>query len=236
MALKFLLDRFSVCSAVQALDRLSPEGYDPMCQGIHLAAYLGLEDLTMLLIAAMRVEPYLEDIGLRTPLWWAARQGHADVVKALLGTKRVNVNRKDYYKGDWHYTYGQTPLAAAAGNGHEEVVKVLLATERTVFDTRDLQWRSPLSYAAENGHENIVQILLVTRALNINEPDDWLSRTPLSYAAANGHEGVIRVLLAVQGIDFNCKDYGGTPLFHAVTDSHEGAVKALLAAEGIDIH
>ncbi|THX03518.1 hypothetical protein D6D13_07668, partial [Aureobasidium pullulans] len=68
MALEFLLHRLSVCSAVQALDRLSLDGYDLMCYGIHLAAYLGLEVLTMLLIAATRVEPYLEDIGLRTPL------------------------------------------------------------------------------------------------------------------------------------------------------------------------
>lgn len=236
MALGFLLDRFSVCSAVQALDRLSPDGYDLMCHGIHLAAHLGLEDLTMLLIAAMRVEPYLEDIGLRTPLWWAARQGHADVVRALLGTKRVNVNRKDYYRGEWPYTDGQTPLAAAAGNGHEEVVKVLLATERTVFDTRDLQGRSPLSYAAENGHKNIVKILLDTGAFNINETNDWRSWTPLSCAAANGHEGVIKMLLTIQGIDVNCKDHDDTPLSIAVRHSHEGAVKALLAAEGIDVH
>ncbi|THX80238.1 hypothetical protein D6D05_04621, partial [Aureobasidium pullulans] len=226
MALGFLLHRFSVCSAVQALDRLSPDGYDLLCHGIHLAAYLGLEDLTMLLIAATRVETYLEDIGLRKPLWWAARQGQADVVRALLGTKRVNVNRKDYYRGEWRYTDGQTPLAAAAGNGHEEVVKVLLATERTVFDTRDLQGRSPLSYAAKNGHKNIVKILLDTGAFNISETNNWRSWTPLSCAAANGHEGVIKMLLTVQGIDVNCKDHNDTPLYIAVRHSHEGAVKA----------
>ncbi|THY72511.1 hypothetical protein D6C94_06659 [Aureobasidium pullulans] len=237
MALGFLLDRFSVCSAVQALDRESPDGYDLMCHGIHLAAYLGLEDLTMLLIAAMRVEPYLEDIGLRTPLWWAARQGHADVVRALLGTKRVNVNRKDYYRGEWPYTYGQTPLAAAAGNGHEEVVKVLLATERTVFDTRDLQGRSPLSYAAENGHKNIVKILLDTGVFNINETNDWRSWTPLSCAAANGHEGVIRMLLAVQGIDVNLKDrFGQSPLSSAAMEGHGGVVKTLLEIDGVDVN
>jgi ankyrin repeat protein len=235
MALIFLLDRFSVCSAVQALDRLSPEGYDLMCHGIHLTAYLGLEDLTMLLIDVMRVKPDLADIGLRTPLWWAARQGHTDVVKALLGTKRVNVNRRDRYNGNWPYTYGQTPLAVAAGNGHEEVVDVLLATERTVFDTRDLRGRSPLLLAAEKGHENIVRILLDTGHSDVNEID-YYDRTPLSCAAANGHEGVVKALLATKGVDVNWKVYGQTPLFDAVRCSHEGAVKALLAAEGVDIH
>ncbi|THW78211.1 hypothetical protein D6D17_10225, partial [Aureobasidium pullulans] len=234
MALDFLLDRSQVCSAVQALDRLSPEGYDLMCHGIHLTAYLGLEDLTMRLIA-MGVEPELEDIGRRSPLWWAARQGHADVVKALLDTERVWVTRRDGYYTDPPDTYGQTPLAVAAGNGHEEVVQVLLGIVKTSVDQQDQQGRTPLSLAAANGHLNIVQILLDTRLVDVNKMDFYFL-TPLSYAAKNGHEGVIRVLLAVPGIGVNCKDYGETPLIHAVTYSHEGAVKALLAAEGVDIH
>jgi ankyrin repeat protein len=54
----------------------------------------------------------------RTPLSWAAGQGHEEVVKLLLQTGKVDVDSKDT-------EYGRTPLSWAAEEGHEEVVKLL---------------------------------------------------------------------------------------------------------------
>ncbi|RDK42561.1 hypothetical protein M752DRAFT_234637, partial [Aspergillus phoenicis ATCC 13157] len=88
----------------------------------------------------------------RTPLSWAAENGHETVVKLLLGTQKVDINSKDS-------VHGQTPLFWAAENGHEAVVKLLLETQKVDVNSKDRYHQTPLSLAAENGHEAVVNLL-----------------------------------------------------------------------------
>ncbi|KAI1192144.1 hypothetical protein F5B17DRAFT_437029 [Nemania serpens] len=90
--------------------------------GLHLAAYLGLnEAVVQLLLATEGVNPNSKDSSGWTPLSWAAWKGHRAVVQLLLATEGIDPNSKD--------SNGQTPLSWAAENGHEAIVQILLATE-----------------------------------------------------------------------------------------------------------
>jgi ankyrin repeat protein len=85
----------------------------------------------------------------RTPLSYAAEEGHEAVVKLLLENP-VDMDSKS--------NTGRTPLSYAAENGHEAVTKLLL--ENPVdMDSKSNTGRTPLSYATENGHQALVTLL-----------------------------------------------------------------------------
>ena len=87
-----------------------------------------------------------------TPLAWAARNGHEEVVKLLLGRDDIDPNKPD--------EEGQTPLMLAALNGHEEVVRLLLGRDDIDPNQRDNYGQTSLFLAAYKGREEVVEILL----------------------------------------------------------------------------
>ncbi|OAQ59485.1 RGS domain-containing protein (Rax1) [Pochonia chlamydosporia 170] len=121
----------------------------------------------------------------RTPLSWAAGNGHVAVVKQLL-EKGAIVDTKD--------KTGQTPLWLAAGNGHEAVVRMLIGNGAAV-DAKD-EWfggRTPLSWAARNGHEVVVRMLIEKgAAVDVEDENGWAA---LRWAATIEHETVARLLI-----------------------------------------
>jgi hypothetical protein len=89
-----------------------------LIRGAHIAAYFGLEEAVGTLLQRSH-DPDSKDSYNRTPLWWAAHNGHDAVVKRLLANVIVDKNSRD--------DMGQTPLSRAAEKGHGAVVRILLA-------------------------------------------------------------------------------------------------------------
>jgi len=64
-----------------------------------------------ILVGRGKVNPNQPDKGGRTPLWYAAGEGHEEVVRILLGWGEGSPDTLDWI--------GRTPLSYAFENGHE---------------------------------------------------------------------------------------------------------------------
>lgn len=214
--------------------------------GLHCSAYFGMQTLTQDLI---NTQPELDvtDREKRSPLSWAAENGHVEIVRLLLSTGRVNpdlpdcINRTplswaaeqghhlvaELLLGSGHIDVnsperngGFTPLSYAASNGHEAVAKVLLTAEYVNPECLDRFGRSSLSIAAEAGSHAVVKVLLDYGAVVESDYIRIDDRTALSYAAEKGHVEVVKLLLQSGEVDVNARDREGrTPLCHACANA-----------------
>ena len=187
--------------------------------GLHLTAYFGV-DRAMSILLEKGAKADSKDSNDRTPLSWAAENGHEAVIKLLLAREGVDAESKD--------SYGQTPLLKAAGRGHEAVVKLLLAREGVDAKSKDKYGQTPLLLAAGRGYEAIVKLLLAREGVDAKSKDNNYGQTPLSLAAENGYEAIVKLLLAREGVDAKSKDSNGqTPLSWAAERGHAAIVKLL---------
>ncbi|KAK3347052.1 ankyrin repeat-containing domain protein [Lasiosphaeria hispida] len=192
-----------------------------------------------------------------TPLSYAARGGHVDVIKRLL-KMGAEIESTD--------GQGRTPLINAAIRGQDASVKFLIergakinasekgggtllyhatnlgheATVRLLLDNGDdveailLGGEKCLALAASNGHSVVVKLLL-ERGAKI-ESKNRHGQTPLSYAARNAETGGTTRLLLENGAEIESKDKSGrTPLSWAAMNSHTAACLKVLLEMGAEI-
>ena len=119
-----------------------------------------------------------------TPLYWAATNGHADVVKLLLDAG-VDLNKADID--------GETPLYWASVKDHQDVVKMLLDAGADPDMANNKDEKTPLYQAAESGLEEVVKLLLHAGA-NPNKYDEE-GISPLNKAVQNVHMEVAKLLI-----------------------------------------
>ena len=201
----------------------------------------------------------------RTPLHYAARAGHLDVVSLFLQQpfyEYLDVNAKD--------ADGFTPLHLAARVGHAAVVGELLKcanlsvnakarnqnTQAGLVAPTDLELEylprpsladsrieigngfTPLHLAAREGHKGVVAKLLRCASILVNEEDvDGL--TPLHYASMFGQAEVVKMILENPKRNVNAEaNNKSTPLHLGVKNGHIPTVIELLrqVMALVDIH
>ena len=211
---------------------------------LHCISYFGIAEVADILIKMDIWDVNQRDSAGMTPLIWAARCGHEEMVKLLLREKRIQPDRQDA-------NYGRTALSWAAENGHQDVVRVLLGSQFVNPGSIGRPWgkarqavgqlfgrkyvnpnssgqysKMPLLWTAGNGRRGVVKLLLGPGGVNPNSLDRY-GRTPLLWASKNGHEGVVGILLGRKDVNLNIPDTGHdqTPLSWATGNGHEEVVK-----------
>ncbi|KAF5682111.1 ankyrin protein [Fusarium denticulatum] len=196
---------------------------------LHIAAYFGLENIVQKLLLTCSQADLTDDYN-RTPLSYAAEQGHETVIKLLID----NGADRDSRGTDKYQHERRTPLSFAAEKGHEAAVRTLINHKACIHLTSNTMFGwgwTPLSYATRCGHKAIVTLLLESGAEL--EFDDS-GRTALSYAAEMGHKD-IAILLLKQGANPDLhmtfpRESGRTALSFAAQHGHQDIVQLLLNA------
>ena len=175
-------------------------------------------DLLLLLDAGAGVdEPDAEG---STPLFVAARNGHADLVETLF---------KAWADIDLANRSGETPVWIAARNGQRACVEVAIQLHADVH-VADKGGTTPAMVAAQRGHHAVLGLLL--RAGAAADAREEMGCTAAFLAAHNGHARCIGVL-GRAGADLALANTSGhTPLMMAAQEGEDQCVEALLAAAG----
>lgn len=152
-------------------------------------------------------------------LMLAARNGNADLVRAVLA-KKVDVSATD--------NSGANALSHAVRSGNDEAARLLLAAGAKVEVVDRYGW-TPLMHAAVNGHAGTVKLLLEKGASP--KAQDGKGRTALLLSAAYGDRPeVVRTLLA-GGAERDARDgKGRTALALAEMRGYGQTAKALKEA------
>ena len=199
---------------------------------VYQAARDGSSDLTDLLKRLKTeqrktaLETKTEDCGhFVTPLIIAARNGHLNSVKILLGYG-ADIEARGTLNIEDEVIEGCTPLWAAADTGHLDVVKLLIKRKADV-DGRASKGSTPLRVAAHEGHLDIVRCLVESGA-DVNARN-FYEATPLIVACYHGHLSVVTYLINKGAfVDLQAKD-GNTALHHAAERGHLETVSQLLS-------
>lgn len=162
----------------------------------------------------------------QTFLMKASEKGFVDIVKLLLDTKEVDINKRD--------RDGFTPLMLAKERGHADVERVLLDAGASM----DQGVLNDALIIASRSNDLNKAIFLLNMGAQI-EAKDSEGRTPLILAAEYGYgrEGFVKLLID-SGADLNAKDSEGmTPLMLAAKKGY-GCVDLvkLLIDSGADLN
>ncbi|KAJ4986829.1 hypothetical protein SVAN01_07634 [Stagonosporopsis vannaccii] len=195
---------------------------------LHIAARFGLTEFARHLQSGKNDVDAVDKSG-KTPLWWAAASGHADVIQLLHQSGAdPDVDEKDR---------GLRPLHEAASNNHADAVRVLLeagvdpltpkAREdpgRRCGNAPRTTGHTPLMYACKNGHLEALQAFLPF----ITDID--IAHRALAWSAESGRSKLVQCLLHHPGVNANAKVRSDTILYRSCKRLDRDSIFSLLEA------
>lgn len=172
-------------------DKLDPNGADENGFGrgaFSIAAECDRVEVVRYLCGWEKTNPNLRDSWERdTPLINAAKDGRAEIVKALLDCDRVNLEQGN--------ARGTTALGMAASTNRPDIIRLLLSGPRRADPHYpDDNTQTPLYIAAAFGHLEAVEALLGDEELDPMLGDEIDDMTPLEAAKEYGRDAVVEML------------------------------------------
>ncbi|KAJ5357862.1 hypothetical protein N7541_005020 [Penicillium brevicompactum] len=195
------------------------------CTPILLASFHNSLAVLKLLLLDENASPNFRDRKwIRPPLSWAVKEGHAEVVQALLNDDRTDVNLQD--------KTGDTALMIAV-NSRPRMMELLLCSGRADPRIANRQGWTPLSRAARDIDAD-VGLLLARHLRLILDGDDRAEHCQhvFFYAAIMGHVDIVEYLIKYFGekLDPNAggQPFGRGAFSIAAANGRVDVVKALL--------
>lgn len=217
-AVRLVNDHDRMAAYIQAAwytDRGSASSWDVRkgIDGLHACAWFGLSSIIPALEHIDQNFDVREETYRQTPLMYACRAGHSDVVRQLLdfGASVKAISAR-----------GRTPLFEAIEHRHDEVVNLLLSSSDIDLNLipKKIQYTA-LMLAVELGHSAIVELLLKRAEINVNEQDPngqtALFLATRYYDLSQDRLSIVELLLERPEIDLDLADETGrSPLNLAV--------------------
>lgn len=161
--------------------------------------------------------------GGATPLHWAARFGHEDIVRSLLQAGAL---------ADARASDGGTPLHWAASRGQTAVVTLLLP-RYTDVDVRDNQLETPLYRNCQSITRHEIARKLVDRGADPNV-QNAAGTTALQNLAFHGEIETLKILVE-SGADINARGFRGATALHWAVDGRRLEIVRFLLDHGADV-
>ena len=160
-----------------------------------------------------------------TPLHFACKGGHSNVVQMLLSKRSYNLMSVD--------DNGNLPIHIAATFGHWDIIQMLATDFGCDINIAGEHGWTALHYACQGGHISTVKKLIHELNCYPNKKNSKHGSTPIHIAALYGELDIVRLLVEEFGCNVNSRnEQGRMPLHAASAGGHSETVSVLILQFG----